>query len=345
MAPLVEKEHARQAAERPKRRGHPSATVVTGYLIGDDSTQEKVSGESMGGLGHHYSSSEDKPVRGHSLVQGLYVLLGQRCPLLPRLYRQEKDCLSTDTTFRSKIHLMEDIIRRFEPVAQTSTHVLMDSWYTCKRIWRAARERDFLITSGLKSNRSLRIDDETAPSGWRWQHLSEYAASLPAHAWQKVTWPNGEHKTVFVHVISTRVRKLYRCQVVIIRPSLSCPPKAIRYWASSDLDADLMGLVKHIATRWEIEVFFEDTKDVLGIDHYQLMTTAAILRFWTLVMAAYVFLDEQRTRLSLEPEQPVSIGEARRSIQRTHACHLIDWIYLQFSHGRPPDILYETLVA
>ncbi len=105
-----------------------------------------------------------------------------------------------------------------------------------------------------------------------------------------------------------------------------------------------MGLVKHIATRWEIEVFFEDTKDVLGIDHYQLMTTAAVIRFWTLVMAAYVFLDEQRTRLSLEQEQPVSIGEARRSIQRTHACHLIDWIYLQFSQGRPPGTLYKALV-
>ena len=106
-----------------------------------------------------------------------------------------------------------------------------------------------------------------------------------------------------------------------------------------------MTLVKHIATRWEIEVFFEDTKDVLGLDHYQLMTTAAILRFWTLVMAAYVFLDEQRTRLSIQQEQHVTIGEARRSIQRSHACHLIDWIYLQFAQGQPPDALYAALAA
>ena len=38
LRPAVEAEHARQRAERPKRRGHPKATVVTGYLIGDDST-------------------------------------------------------------------------------------------------------------------------------------------------------------------------------------------------------------------------------------------------------------------------------------------------------------------
>ncbi len=345
LAPLVQAEHARQEAERPKRRGHPAVTVVTGYLIGDDSTQHKVRGEKMGGLGQHYSSTEDKPVSGHSLVQGLYVVLGQHCPLLPRLYQQESVCEQADMTFRSKIHLMGDLIEHFEPMPQTITHVLLDTWYTCKHIWRLARKRGFLITSGLKANRWLRVEDSTMPKGWRWQRLSDYAASLPQQAYQKVTWPNAEHKTVFVHVLSTRVRKLYRCQVVIIRPSLDCPPKAIRYWASSDLEADLITLVNHIAMRWEIEVFFEDTKDVLGIDHYQLMTTTAIIRFWTLVMAAYVFLDEQRTLLSAQQQRHVTIGEARHAIQHTHYCQLIDWIHQRFSEGIPPHALYDTLAA
>src|SRR4051794_16826242 len=37
----VEAEHARQRAERPRRRGHPKATVVTGYLSLDDSVHVK----------------------------------------------------------------------------------------------------------------------------------------------------------------------------------------------------------------------------------------------------------------------------------------------------------------
>jgi SRSO17 transposase len=341
LAPLVEAEHAQQAAKRPKRRGHPAATVVTGYLIGDDSTQQKRRGDKMGGLGQHYSSTEDKPVNGHSLVQGLYVLLGQHCPVSPQLYQQEDVCDRTERTFRSKIHLMGEIIRTFEPVAQTRTHVLLDSWYTCKHIWRLARERGFLITSGLKANRSLRVDDPQSLKGWSWQRLSDYAAQLPAEAYQKVAWPNGDHATVFVHVVATRVRKLYRCQVVIIRPTLDCPAKAIRYWASSDMDADRTILVNDIAARWEIEVFFEDTKDVLGLDHYQLMTTTAILRFWTLVMAAYVFLDEQRS----QQQTPVTIGQARHAIQHTHYCQLIDWIYQQFSEGTAPNALYDRLAA
>jgi SRSO17 transposase len=345
LMPLVEAEHARQASQQPRRRGHPKATAVTGYLIGDDSTQHKVRGDKMGGLGQHYSSSEDKPVNGHSLVQGLYVLLGQRCPLAPSLYQQESVCERAEMTFRSKIHLMRELIRTFEPVPHTVTHVLLDTWYTCKHVWRLTRERGFLITSGLKANRWLRVEDAQSPKGWSWQRLSDYAAHLPPTAYQAVVWPNGEHRTVFVHVIATRVRKLYRCQVVIIRPTLDCPAKAIRYWASSDMDADLLALVAHIAMRWEIEVFFEDVKDVLGLDHYQLMTTTAILRFWTLVMAAYVFLDEQRTALEARQQKRITIGQARQAIRRTHYCRLIDWLHDQFLQGATPSVLYDILVA
>jgi hypothetical protein len=40
----------------------------------------KQRGKKMGGLGCHYSGTEKKPVTGHSLVQGLYLVLGRRCP-------------------------------------------------------------------------------------------------------------------------------------------------------------------------------------------------------------------------------------------------------------------------
>jgi len=85
-------EHQRQQAQRVKRRGRYPATVVTGYLIGDDSVNVKQKGRQMKGLGRHYASSEERVVTGHCLFTGLYVLLGRRCPLQPRLYRQKKVC-------------------------------------------------------------------------------------------------------------------------------------------------------------------------------------------------------------------------------------------------------------
>lgn len=346
MLPLVEAEHRRQRSLRRKRQGRPKATVVTGYFIGDDSTMHKRRGKKMGGLGVHYSTTERKRVPGHSLVLGLYVLLGRRCPLPPQMYRQKAVCEAEGVPFRSKIDLMEESIRTFEPVPGTLTHVLLDAWYTAKRIWEAAGERGFLITSGLKSNRSLRVADATEPKGWRWRKLSDYAVSLTRDDYELLTWPSQDgERQVYVHVVSTRVRKLYRCQVVVVRESLEAPLSETRYWASSDLQADLATLIGHIAARWDIEVLFGDGKDLLGLDQYQVMDATAILRFWTLAMAAYVFLDEERDRLSRERQCHATIGAARREMQRIHRRHLIDWIHEQFQAGIQPEQLYEPLAA
>ena len=345
VAPLVAAEHARQRAGRPRRRGRPAATAVTGYLIGDDSTVHKPKGKKMEGLGRHYSTTSGKPVVGHSLVQGLYVVAGRRCPLAPQLYRQRASCEAAGVPFRSKIDLMTGTIRDFAPLADTQTHVLVDSWYSAKAVWRAARERGFLITSGLKSNRSLRVPDADDPRGWRWQRLDEYAAGLPDDAYTAVTWPTQEGgRTVYAHVVQTRVRKLYRCQVVVVREALDAPLSQARYWASSDLHADLATLVGHLAARWQVEVLFADAKDVLGLDHYQLMSAAALLRFWTLVLAAYAYLEEEQARVQRARQAHVTIGETREAVQRVHQCHLLRWLQTQFQAGATPETVAEALV-
>ncbi len=344
MEPKVaaELEQARQM--QPKRRGRPKAPVVTGYLIGDDSTMHKRKAKKMEGLGRHHCTSEDKRVPGHSLVESLYVLLGRRCPLAPQLYRQQKVCEVEAVPCQSKIQLMETTIRTFEPVPGTLTHVLLDSWYSAKCLWRAAREREFLITTGIKSNRWLAVADPSAPKGWKWQCLPEYTAQLSASDYVELTWPKGE-KTVYVHVVTTRVRSLYRCQVVIVRQSLDAPVSQARYWASSDVQASPQTLLLHIAARWDIEVLFGDSKEELGLDQYQLMSAIAIVRFWTLAMLAYVFLEEERDRLQRQWQRPVTIGQARREIQRRHRRHLLDWLHEQFQSGIEPDALYELLSA
>jgi hypothetical protein len=334
--------HAQLRARRKKKRGRgrPKKTVVTGYLIGDDSTMTKLRGKKMGGLGQYYSGTEKKTVTGHSLVQGLYLLLGRRRPLQPEMYRQKCVCEAEVVSFRSKVDIMAEILRTFVPVPDTLTHVLLDSWYTSKRIWKIARERDFLITSGLRWNRSLRIEDETGEKGWRWQHIDEYAATLDAAEWKRVLWP-GQQKPrwVYVHVISTRVKKLYRCQLVIVCGQLTeDDQEKTRYWASSDLTADLKTLIGHIATHWEIEVLFADTKEILSLDRYQLMSATAICRFWTLVM-----LDQERDCQQRETGQHTTIGAVWRQVRAIHWCHFIDWLHQKFRFGLQPADLYQEL--
>jgi SRSO17 transposase len=345
--PRVAAAQVRQRAARQGRVGRPKTPVVTGYLIGDDSTMHKLRGKKMAGLGKHYSTTAGKPVVGHSLMQALYVVEGRRCPLAPQLYRQKAVCAAEEVPFESKIDLMVSQIEAFTPLVGTQTHVLLDSWFGAKRIWKDARARGFVITTGLKSNRSLRIADSEAPCSWRWQTLAEYATCLTEADYQLMPWPSQDDqpRQVWVHVVSTRVRKLYRCQVVIVRESLDAPLKEARFWASSDLAADVARLLAHIAARWDVEVLFADAKELLGLDQYQVMSSTAIVRFWSLALAAYAFLDEERDRLRQAWQQHVTIGDARREVQRVHWCHLISWMHQQFLSGATPQTMSERLAA
>ena len=278
----------------------------------------KPKGKKMQGLGQHHWTTLDKRIPGHSLVESLYVLLGRCCPLAPQLYQQQAVCQSDGVAFGSLIELMEARIRSFEPVAATVTHILLDACYSAKCHGLAARERGFLITTGLKSNRWLGVEDPTAPQGWRWQKLSDDTAQLSKSDYRQLKWPKGDDD-VYVHVVTTQVRKLYRGLVVIVRQSLGAPLSQARYWASSDLEADAETLLVRIAARWDIEVLKGSGKEELGLDQDQVMSTTAIVRFWTLTMLAYVFLEEECHRLQEQWQRHVTIGEARREIQHRNS--------------------------
>jgi hypothetical protein len=338
MALPVKTEHQRQATARAKRRGRPKATVVTGYLILDDSVHHKGKGRKMQGLGRHYAHTAGETVTGHCLFTGLYVLLGRRCPLQPRLYRQQAVCEQEGVPFLSKIDLACQEIEQFAPVEGSHTHVLMDSWFHCKKVRRTAQKRGWDVSGGLKSNRIMR--QVQADNRRTWQTLAAYAASLTAADWQVAHWPaQAGDRPVYVHTVTTWIRKLGPTRLLITCHDPAQPAKSLRYWGSTLLAAAAQTIINHLAVRWAIEVLFEDTKDLLGADHYQLMSTDAILRFWTLIACLGYFLDSQRAR---QPDW-ATWGDVRRSLQAEHRLNLLTWLQKRFNAGLSVDQICSQL--
>ncbi len=328
MPSQVEAEHQRQKAERQKRRGRPQATVVTGYLILDDSLHVKLKGRKMKGLGRHYSSTEQRVMTGHGLFTGLYVLLGRRCPLQPRLYRQKAVCEQEAVPFMSKIDLAVAEIEQFEPVAGTQSHLLIDSWFHNKRVRTAAHKRGWQVSGGLKNNRTMRLI--TADGARTWLTLSTYAAQLKPEDWQEAVWPSQEGaRPVYVHSVQTWIRKLGPTLLLITCHDLQNPTKSIRYWGSTLLEAEAQTVINNLAVRWSIEVLFEDNKDLLGADHYQLMSAEAIVRFWTLIACLGYFLDEHKAI----QDTCLTWGDVRRALQKEHQRNLLAWLANQFKAG------------
>jgi hypothetical protein len=358
VAPLVEAEHNRlkTTSTQPTKRGRPAATVVTGFLSLDDSVHYKPRGKKMGGLGKHYSNCEKRSVTGHCLFGAVYQVMQERCPLLPRLYCQKATCLKEGRPFLSKIDLAVQTVMEFESAAGTKTHVLVDSWYHCAKLRKATRQKGYDLSGGLKSNRLMRVrvQNEVEVAGSEsaaqveWKSLKDYATGLTHSDWQELWWSGmrgGE--AIYAHTLRTKVSKLGATLVVLTKPKLDSPVSQVRYWGSTLLQADAQNVLDCLAKRWAVEVFFEDAKDLLGSDHYQVMRAEAVERFWALIALVGSFLDERRALLSQGDGagKPHSWGESRVELQAEHRINLLKWLQVQFRENVAVEDLASYLAA
>lgn len=316
--PLVAAAHQSQRLQRSKKRGRPTATVVTGYLILDDSTHVKRYARVMGGQGWHYSSTDRRTMPGHSLFQGVYLLEDRQFPLDPQMYIQKSVCEQEERVFQSKVDMALETVKSFEPVADTHTHVLVDSWYVNKAMWKAVKRRGWDFTGGLKDNHKLRVLDP-ATGEWMWMRLDEFAAGLSAEPFEAVLWPSQEgEQRVWAYLIRTRIKKLGVCQVLIVRPTADAPVEQTRFYITSRLDDPLEQVVETMAKRWTVETLFADFKELMGSDQYQLRSAEAIRRFWALGLCLYQYLDSLRYRLEQLQKRHVSLGETLSWLRRRH---------------------------
>jgi hypothetical protein len=341
--PVVQMErqqHQRNLSTRLGRRVR--VTSVTGHLIIDDSTHEKPYADKMGGLGHHWSGVAKETVQGHSMLAALYVLLGHRVPVSLQMYRQKAICEQEEVPFVSKIDLAVGRILAFDGPQGTHTHVLVDSWFMNKRVWRAARDRGFALSGGLKANRFIRL--ALADGSKIWQELSDYAAGLSPDDFEPLHWPNQDGgRTVYGHRIRTRVRKLGPCQVLITRTD-PADPRTTRYWCSNQTHLSAQALVTHLAVRWTIEAFFADLKELFGSDHYQVHSAQAILRFWTLAAFVYHLLDMRRVEgQHNDLDVHLTIGSVRRAFQADHRRRLLGWLRQQTLQEVDVETVYPKL--
>jgi hypothetical protein len=341
--PLIVQAHREQKSRRARRRGRPQPTVVTGYLIMDDSTHAKRYYQKVSsGLGRHFSSTERKAVNGHSLFQAVYVIEEHQFPLTPVMYCQKSVCEQNGQAFFSKVDLAVQTVEAFEPLAETHTHVLVDSWYLSKRLWKAVRKRHWDLTGGLKSNRPIRLEDSQGIVTW--PTVSEYADSLTSEDFQAVLWPNQEGgQIVYAHLLRTRVKKLGACQVLIIREKPNDPNSSTRFFATTRLKDTLEQVVDAAAKRWTVETLFADFKELMGSDQYQLHSAEAIRRFWALGLCLYQYLDSLRQRLQRLENRHVSLGEARAWVIARHEDRQLDWICHQAKLGVKSAVIKQAL--
>ena len=145
---------------------------------------------------------------------------------------------------------------------------------------------------------SMRRDAEHAP-----MPAKTLAASLPKHAWRRVTWREGSNTTLAGRFAAVRVRPAHRdYNRPTPRPEewllVEWPkdePEPTKYWLSTlPPTTTRRAMVDQAKLRWHIERDYQDLKHELGLGHYEGRGWRGFHHHATLCIAAYGFLIAER---------------------------------------------------
>ena len=135
----------------------------------------------------------------------------------------------------------------------------------------------------------------------------DLARSLPAEAWQRVSWREGTKAPLASRFAAVRVRPGHRdydraepwpeLWLLVEWPEGEKEPT--RYWlANLPADTPLVRLVGLAKLRWRIERDYQELKQELGLGHFEGRGWRGFHHHASLCIAAYGFLVLERARLS-----------------------------------------------
>jgi SRSO17 transposase len=137
--------------------------------------------------------------------------------------------------------------------------------------------------------------------------VKELAPSLPAAAWENVTWRQGVNQKLRSRFAAIRIRPAHRDYwraephpeewLLIEWPQGETEPT--KYWLSTlPANTTLSALVRIAKHRWIIERDYQELKQELGLGHFEGRGWRGFQHHATLCIAAYGFLVAERNRFS-----------------------------------------------
>ena len=275
----------RQKAQELLRALHPRRGDPL-YLLIDDSKKAK-RGQHMDAGAKMKDPTRDAYIRGHQYVCGILVCRQQVIPWGMRLYVKHAPCGTVGVPFRNTTALAAQLIREFNAPAGVKVMVLVDAYYLCHTGVKACREQHFHFASTLKSNRSLFNHGWKLKAGCYGRHLCRRRRT----ATLVLVKPHGEVRYRYLDAGWLQVSKLGGRHVVFSRKGAA---RKILGLVTDDPEVSAAGLIRAYDRRWEIEQWRNDTKQLLGLGHYQNRPYRATVIHLHLVCFAYALLTHLR---------------------------------------------------
>jgi hypothetical protein len=318
--------------------------AVTGLLFGRmepsegerlevilDDTKIAKRAKEMEGVGKLFDSSKKVYAVGHTILLTALRFRGILFPWRWSVYLKKEFCqLRKDDPepprFRTLTELAAEAILAIPaPAAFFAVRVLFDSFYLCREVVKAVREKGYKFISVAKANRSFTV-------GGTKKRIASYGERVLRRAALKMPIP-GARKRRFARIAVRRgwMNGIGEVQVVFSRRQGERNFIAI---VTDDLSLSAEEIVAGYASRWAVEIAFKDLKQHLGLGHYQARTLRSVVTHLHLAALAHVLLTHHALlSLGAKAKQPhvvlqiPTVQELRDRIRRILWNDALDQLY------------------
>jgi hypothetical protein len=257
------------------------------FLLIDDSETDK-SGKQMEGAGFFKCHSAEKQyIFGHNFVLMLASLNSVAVPVGIRLYLKEDYCKKNQIPFKTKNQLAAELIEGFTAPPSVHVSVVFDSWYLNKTVAEGCHKKGYPYISQSKNNRTIYVEGKKFSA-------AQYAKRQRGRALKSTTYtPRAQSSPVKAKSLVVRLNQLGKVRFVVSRNEKG----EYVFLVTDHLALPMVEVIRRYDIRWDIECYFRDAKQHLGLGDYQMRSLQGIVRHLYTVMIACILLVQLKLSL------------------------------------------------
>lgn len=254
--------------------------------------------------------------------------------------------------FRTKITIASELVEKAATRGVLFDWVLFDGWYLAPDFLAILEQLNKSWVSILKQNRNLETnsirlrDMDGNPISFDEPHIKvkDLVPLIPQNAYKPITI---DGRTFYTFTMTVRIPSIGKVRIVISfdNPELQGNCVAL---VTNRADCNAKRIISTYLLRWPIETFYQDGKQLLGLDEYCMRTAQAFQKHWSLVFVAYSLLHLDCLQPSLTKQQRSpnkSIGEATRQQTQSLIQDLILTAHNALNDGQAIAHVFNNLFA
>lgn len=247
-----------------------------GILSLDDTILEKY-GPHMEGAGWFYNHTTGKKVWGYNFVSTFYTYGEESIPMSFAPYVKSD---ATERHFKTKLQLGRELLEKaFVHVKPEA--VTFDSWYGAKELFDYLASRGQTWITEAKSNRVIQWEDD-------WLQVRQVFGQISKDAYTRIDSEMEGKQFRWYLEVETTMKNVGKVKLIFLRKRKNS--KNFTVLITNNINLSAIQVIQYYKKRWDIEVFYRDCKQHLGMGECQIRKLDAVVRHLHLVFLAYSLL-------------------------------------------------------